>query len=738
MSGDKKAVAETKLTLDEEKKKAAAETKLTLDEEKNLGFLIAMSKTNTEKITKEILEGLSEDTGDSDSYDVDSGSEDSEDRPWRPSHSVYGKSTIKENHLVNMRGRYFRDLSIVRADEGEKTCPHPEENEVVVYRSFLKAGLRFPLSNFIVEVLKIFEVYLHQLTPEAIIRLNIFAWAARSQGLKPDAKSFCNIHELLYETKPWGKEQYHNNFGCYSFVSRSGASCPVPTFRKRWPGDWMTEWFYVKNDLSAREDIKGIIMRPIWQSFGLRRPKVEMSEAAEECQRAFGLICSFIGTRDLVQEHIAFRVWPLAEKWEMPQETIKEADEGGLVRLKYTFKFGDKFAEPDDDWLKSIENLSDELLGAYSKAEDTAMSAAFGGRKKKRLNRVFDAIGFVYPDYCYPVRRPKRKNTTSVKEEAATAPSEPEPERKRIKVLTHRPRYIEPASVPEFTEKSSSATEAKKPINPATPPAAAEITETPKRIEPEEPKVLLPETKEVAEAPSTEKIAEVEKPTVEKVPEIVSPAANVEAIKNQKVPAVTPKRKRMANVLDVLETIKSSSTPSKKAAAILKTATEISDTKTPEQKTEAEAESSEPVKIKSLETEEEKITKPISVEEIVDIVPEASSKVHDYIVRHASGKKLSEKEKQEAQHYAQKLKYPKGALIFNGSGEEDFLYCLPDSKEISVCREMSKSFGFPTLEDGLSVLSKNDLADSLAYNSLKVQQMGSLYSLMRPKNLLFV
>jgi hypothetical protein len=91
-------------------------------------------------------------------------------------------------------------------------------------------------------------------------------------------------------------------------------------------------------------------------------------------------------------------------------------------------------------------------------------------------------------------------------------------------------------------------------------------------------------------------------------------------------------------------------------------------------------------------------------------------------LRHASGKNLSEKEKREAQFYAQKLKYPKGALIFNDSGEEDFLYCLRDSKEISVCREMSKSFGFPTLEDGLSVLSKNELADSLAYNSLKVKK----------------
>jgi hypothetical protein len=466
-----------------EDKKVVAERKLSLYEEMHLGFLRSIAKTNTEKIDRETLEGLSEDTSDSDSYDVESGGENSEDRPWRPSHSVFGKSSIKQSHLDTMKGRYFRDMSIVRADIGEKIVPTPEEDEVVVFRSFLKAGLRFPLSSFVVEVLKVFEVYLHQLTPESIIRMNIFVWAVRSQGLEPDAKSFCNIHELLYETKPWGQEQYHNNFGCYSFGSHSGSSCPVPTFRKRWPGDWMTEWFYVKNDLKSREDIKKIIMRPIWQSFGLRRPKVEMNEAAEECQRAFGVVCSFIGTRDLVQEHIAFRVCSLVEKWEMPQETIKETDEGGLVRLKYTFKYGDKFIEPDDDWLKSIETVSDELLGVYSKAEDTALSAAFEGRKKKRLNRVFDAIVFVYPDYRYPAWGQKRKGTTSVKETASAAPSEPAPKRKRVKVLTHRPRYIEPATVPEFAGETSSVTEAKEPT-------------------------LLPEIKELAEVPVIEKIEE--------------------------------------------------------------------------------------------------------------------------------------------------------------------------------------------------------------------------------------
>jgi hypothetical protein len=47
----------------------------------------------------------------------------------------------------------------------------------------------------------------------------------------------------------------------------------------------------------------------------------------------------------------------------MPKETITKTGEGELVRLKYSFKYGDKFDEPNDDWLKCIEATSDELLG---------------------------------------------------------------------------------------------------------------------------------------------------------------------------------------------------------------------------------------------------------------------------------------------------------------------------------------------------------------------------------------
>jgi hypothetical protein len=466
----------------------------------------------------------------------------------------------------------------------------------------------------------------------------------------------------------------------------------------------MKEWFYVKNDLKVREDIKDIIMRPIWQRFGLQKPKVDIDEAAEECQRAFGVVCSFIGTRDLIQEHIAFRVWPLVEKWEMPKETITKSDEGGLVRLKYTFRYEGKFVEPDDDWLKCIEATSDELLGPYSKAEDTALSAAFGGRKKKRLNRVFDAIGFMYPDYRYPLRGQKRKGAAPMKDVASVAPNEPALKRKKVKVLTHRPRYIETATVPEFGGETSLANKAKE-------------------------TALMEKTEELATMPKAP-LPKLGEPEIKrtKISEITSLSAEVSVPKAQKDLAVTPKRKRMVHLLDVLEEIKTSSSTSGKIAEASKTQVDIKQIEAEAAKSHAKPEAgpSEPAKKKSLEIGD-KETKRDTSEQLLSEqtgtpTPEASSEAPDYILRHASGKKLSEKEKREAQFYAHKLKYPKGALIFNGSGEEDFLYCLPDSKEISVCREMARSFGFPTLEDGLSVLSKDELADNLAYNSLKVRE----------------
>jgi hypothetical protein len=604
-----------------------------------------------------------------------------------------------------MRGRYFGDMSIVRAG-GDNNVPTPEENKVVIFRSFFKAGLRFPLSRFVVEVLKTFQIFLHQLTPEAILRMGVFVWAVRSQGIEPNAKCFCSMHEFLYKTKATGKEQYHNNFGCYGFITRPNASHPVPTFRKRWPRNWMEEWFYVKNDLIAREDIKEVIMRPIWSRFGLRKPKVEIDDRRSMSEGIWYCLLLYWYERFNSRAH-SIQSTAACRELEMPKETITKSSEGELVWLKYTFRYGDKFDEPNDDRLKCIEVTSDELLGSYSKAEDNALSTAFGSREKKRLNRVFDAIGFVYPDYCYPLRGQGKKRKAAAL--AASAEPVPKAASKKMKVLTHRPRYIEPAVVPEFGGEAFSAAESRE-----TAPSMQRAEEP--AIMPKAPLVELVETKVDKDKPERSTTEEVTK-----MAKTLSPSTEATTLRAQKSSAITPRRRRMVNVLDVLETTDSTSlTPKGKVAEADKTQPKADTKQIDVEATTTQAETKAgplvPAEAKPAESEEkateEKATEQISFEKVATPAPKALKESIDYIIRHASGKGLPQEEEREAQHYVQKLKYPKGALVFNGSGEEDFLYCLPDNKEISVCREMGRSFRFSKLEDGLSILSKDELADS--------------------------
>jgi hypothetical protein len=168
------------------------------------------------------------------------------------------------------------------------------------------------------------------------------------------------------------------------------------------------------------------------------------------------------------------------------------------------------------------------------------------------LNRVFDGIGFVYPDYHYPLRRQGKKR------KAAASATTAVPKGKKVKVLTHQPRFIEPAIVPELGEGTSSTAEAKQ---------AASIMHSA-----EEP-IVVPKMPIVG--PVEAKDDKAEEPKVEetmKMPEILSPPAEAKMSKVQKAPVATPKRRRMASVLDaVLETTKAlSPAPTKKIAEAAK------------------------------------------------------------------------------------------------------------------------------------------------------------------------
>jgi hypothetical protein len=66
--------------------------------------------------------------------------------------------------------------------------------------------------------------------------------------------------------------------------------------------------------------LKGMLMSPLEVSFSLKRPKCEMSEAADECFKAFSVVIKKIGSRDLVQEALAFNKYPTRIGWKLLKE----------------------------------------------------------------------------------------------------------------------------------------------------------------------------------------------------------------------------------------------------------------------------------------------------------------------------------------------------------------------------------------------------------------------------------
>jgi hypothetical protein len=143
---------------------------------------------------------------------------------------------------------------------------------------------------------------------------------------------------------------------------------------------------------------------------------------------------------------------------------------------------------------------------------------------------------------------------------ATSAEPVPKAVGKNMKVLAHRPCYIEQVVVPEFGGEASSATESRE----TTPPM--QRAEEP-AIMPKAPSVELVETKvdkDKAERSTTEEVT--------KMAETLSPSTEATTLRSQKSSAITPRRRRMVNVLDVLETTDSTSlTPKGKVAEANKT-----------------------------------------------------------------------------------------------------------------------------------------------------------------------
>jgi hypothetical protein len=507
----------------------------------------------------------------------------------------------------------------------------------VVFKSFFRAGLRFLLNEMIGEVLKNFEIYLHQLTPNAIVRLSVFIWALRGQGMSLDAEAFCRVHQLHYQTKA-KTDGLHENFGCYNFAYQKDTTTPVLSYRTKWPTDWKNEWFYMKADEKNREKLMTMVISPLSLNFRMTRPlcNMQLGSPCELAEVEFRVVAEQISTRDLVQEYLANKTYPTSSGWGMPKK--KEArKKHKLVCLAYRFKFEKQFKKPCKEWLDMIETMCNTILGNYTKKQDQLMTAAFGTHQKRRLNRVMDTLDFEYPNY-----ERLDKGAEGVK-------------RKRIVSILSR-------QAARMVKEDEKASEKRK----STPEPKATVSKK-RKAETLEPKITEA-TEETPSTPPAADIVEILKVMTKSLPiKLLSPLGLelTKLLQNKDEPSATKekadshKKQRIVNVMQAIEQTPPLASASKIASIASAETIAEADTST---------EAAVVAKAANLESTLSGIDKILSdmateetgaaAEKVMATVPnkgkkiaDAASTENDFDLRNLVGQELSEAKKKEVQEY---------------------------------------------------------------------------------------
>jgi hypothetical protein len=356
----------------------------------------------------------------------------------------------------------------------------------------------------------------------------------------------------------------------------------------------------------------------------------------------FRVVSEHIGTRDLVQEYLANRIFPTLREWGMPKLEGEKKKKNELVRLPYHFKFKKHFKEPCQEWLDTIEVMCNEILGNYTRKEGQLMTTAFGARPKRRLNRVMDALNFEYTDYerlNKGTEGQKRKRVASVVGRQAARMIKEDEENLKKRKLSPEPKAVAP----------------KKRKVAALKQKATDIEE---------------------ETPSTPSVADVEeilKVMTEFVPIKLSPLGPhlTKLLQKKKEPSTMkksaePKKRRIITVTEAIEETPPPASASKTPAVESATAAEAA----PTEAISAEGATTEDANLESTLSNIDKILLDMAAEEVATAaeetmatvpgkekeIAEDTSEEENFNFQNLIGQELSKAEKEELRDYANILR----------------------------------------------------------------------------------
>jgi hypothetical protein len=112
--------------------------------------------------------------------------------------------------------------------EGE-AVPRPRDDEVGVFKEFFLCWFKVPAPPLIIGALKRFNLRFHQLNPSSFVKMSIYVWGCKSQGVEKDLEGF--VHLLWVHPQPRkvtvSERTLLCQFGVCTFVYCHGVEVPV-------------------------------------------------------------------------------------------------------------------------------------------------------------------------------------------------------------------------------------------------------------------------------------------------------------------------------------------------------------------------------------------------------------------------------------------------------------------------------------------------------------------------------
>lgn len=181
----------------------------------------------------------------------------------------FGPSRVTEEDLDTWAKCSWFARVDARVSKGE-TVPKPEPDEVIVFREFFLAGLRFPVASFVLRVLKRFWIRFHQLNPSCFTKLSAFVWACKSQGVEADLDAFVRTHRVHTQPRKVEADGVSSacQYGVYTFCYRHGVELPVQAQKNKRASPWLEQWFCWRLEVMRLRSSAGICL--CWAALTLR------------------------------------------------------------------------------------------------------------------------------------------------------------------------------------------------------------------------------------------------------------------------------------------------------------------------------------------------------------------------------------------------------------------------------------------------------------------------------------